>query len=170
MLHRVTELRGDHAVASDGDVGSLDDLYFDERRWGISFMVLATGPWLVGRKVLVPPEVVQAGRPLRVRLSRGQVQRAASPGPDDGAAHVVSSAELIGYALESPDGASGQVEDFVVDDERWEVADLVVATHRWLPGGRRVLVAPTAVARIDRAQKRLQVRLSRDVIRNPPQA
>jgi hypothetical protein len=94
----------------------------------------------------------------------------------DGVLH--SSAQLLGCRLQAPDGAIGRVEDFVVDDSTGQIADLVVDTRPSLniglrialPGGRHVLVPPTAVARIDLPERKVHVRLTRDEIRNSPPA
>lgn len=41
--------------ASDGDIGSVVDFYFDDERWTIRYLVVDTGNWLPGRKVLISP-------------------------------------------------------------------------------------------------------------------
>jgi sporulation protein YlmC with PRC-barrel domain len=178
MLHRVKALKGDPIIGEDGDVGSIDDLYFDARRWGVCFLVVATGPWGIGRKLMIPPSSVERSSPdarMRVRMTREQVESnpaveesAAESGP--GGFRPVSSAELMGYGLETPDGEIGHVEDFLVDDESWAIADMVVDTRNWFPGGKRVLVPPAAVAEIDRPAKKVRVRLTRDEVRNSPEA
>ncbi len=94
----------------------------------------------------------------------------------DGVLH--STAQLLGCRLQAPDGAIGRVEDFLVDDATGQIADLVVDTRPILniglrialPGGRHVLVAPTAVARIDLPERKVHVRLTCDEIRNSPSA
>jgi sporulation protein YlmC with PRC-barrel domain len=171
MLRRVQELKGDQVSAEDGEVGSVDDFYFDDRRWGVRFFVVATGPWLIGRKVLISSGAVEPrpAKGMRVRMTREQVEQSPAPG-DPPAAQLLSSAQLVGYDIEAPDGAIGHVEDLVVDDESWEIADMVVDTRNWLPGGKRVLVPPTAVASIDAPAKKVRVRLSRDEVRNSPEA
>lgn len=177
MLHRVKALKGDPIIGDDGDVGSIDDLYFDAWRWGVCFLVVATGPWGIGRKLMISPSSVERSSPdagMRVRMTREQVQSnpeaedRSGSGPDR--SHLVSSAELTGYGLEAPDGEIGHIEDFLVDDESWAIADMVVDTRNWLPGGKRVLVPPTAVAEIDRPAKKVRVRLSREEVRNSPEA
>jgi hypothetical protein len=60
--------------------------------------------------------------------------------------------------------------DFLIDDQAWAIADMVVDTRSWFPGGRRVLVPPSAVERIDEAARKVRVRLSRDEVRNAPEA
>jgi uncharacterized protein YrrD len=171
MLRRAQELKGDHVNAEDGEAGVVDGFYFDDRRWGVRFLVVATAPWPIGRKVLVSSDAV-APKPaagIRVRMTLEQLSR--SPGPDDvPGSQLLSSADLVGCDLEAPDGAIGHVEDLVIDDESWEIADMVVDTRKWLPGGRRVLVAPTAVASIDAPGKKVRVRLTREEVRNSPEA
>jgi hypothetical protein len=170
MLRRAQELKGHHVNAEDGQAGVVDGFYFDDRRWGVRFLVIATAPWPLGRKVLVSPNAVERElATIRVRMTLEQVGH--SPGPDDAsAADLLSSSDIVGCDLEAPDGTIGHVEDLVVDDETWEIADMVVDTRKWLPGGRRVLVAPTAVASIDAPEKKVRVRLTRDEVRNSPEA
>jgi uncharacterized protein YrrD len=171
MLRRAHELKGDHVKAEDGDVGVVDDFYFDDRRWAVRFVIVATAPWPLGRKLLVSSGAVQlkpeAG--IRLRLTRDQVSRSPAPG-DAPPADLLSGAALVGCDLEAPDGAIGHVEDLVIDDESWEIADIVVDTRNWLPGGKRVLVPPTAVASIDTPGKKVRVRLTREEVRNSPEA
>jgi hypothetical protein len=64
--------------ATDGDIGSVEDVYFDDHSWTVRYLVLDTGGWLSGRKVLVSPPAVERvdteGRRIVTRLSRQQVQ------------------------------------------------------------------------------------------------
>src|SRR5690606_25143572 len=118
----------------------------------------------VEREHLERPRLEDA---IRVHMSREDVKRSPDVRADRGGApHLMSSAELIGYGVETPDGAFGRVEDFVVDAAHWAIADLVVDTRSWLPGGRRVLIPPTAVESIDRPGRKVRVRLSREDVRN----
>jgi hypothetical protein len=56
----------------------VDDFYFDDEDWGIRYLVVDTGSWLSGRKVLISPLAVgHAGwmaRRLPVALTRAQVE------------------------------------------------------------------------------------------------
>lgn len=79
MLRNVKNLRGYVIRAIDGTVGKVDDFYFDDKDWGIRHLVVDTGSWLSGRKVLISPVAVgHAGwmaRRLPVALTRAQVER-----------------------------------------------------------------------------------------------
>jgi len=170
MLHRVKALRGDAVVGRDGEAGSLDDVVFEGGRWDVRFVVVQTGSWLGGkmrgRKVLVSPAAFEGA--LRVSMTRDEVEHC--PQREAADPQLCRAAAIIGYDLETPDGAIGHVSDFLIDDRTWAIADIVVDTRSWLPGGRRVIVPPSAGEHIDGAARKVRVRLSRDEIRNAPDA
>ena len=58
MLRRIKELIGYKLAAKDGEIGKTKDLFFDDRSWGIRYLVAATGGWLSGRKVVIPRVVL----------------------------------------------------------------------------------------------------------------
>ncbi|MGE5138284.1 MAG: PRC-barrel domain-containing protein, partial [Rudaea sp.] len=43
----------------DGEIGHLEDLIFDEESFRINYLVVDTGGWLGGKKVIVPPSWVK---------------------------------------------------------------------------------------------------------------
>lgn len=55
MLRTVKELLGFSVGASDGEIGEIRDIYFDDERWVVRYMVVNPGGWLSGRKVLISP-------------------------------------------------------------------------------------------------------------------
>jgi sporulation protein YlmC with PRC-barrel domain len=84
MLHNVKDLRGDIIAARDGEIGAVDDVYFDDEGWRVRYFVVDTGGWLSGRKVLISPvsidRALSSEHALAVALSREQVEH--SPGVD----------------------------------------------------------------------------------------
>jgi hypothetical protein len=78
MLHRMNKLQGYMIQATDADVGKLDEFFFDDARWSVRYVVVDTGNWLTGRRVLLPPGAL--GKPNReshvlpVSLTRKQVE------------------------------------------------------------------------------------------------
>jgi hypothetical protein len=54
MLRSAKELKGFTVRGTDGEVGQLDDFFFDDERWTIRYIVVQTGGWL-GRRVLISP-------------------------------------------------------------------------------------------------------------------
>jgi uncharacterized protein YrrD len=76
----VRDLRGDTLIARDGAIGSVDDVYFDDERWAVRYLVVDTGDWMPGRRVLISPASLephgaQAGA-VRVNITREQVKSA----------------------------------------------------------------------------------------------
>ena len=58
MLCRFTDLRRYAIRARDGDVGTIEDAYFDDQLWTVRYLVVDTGTWLSGRKVLLSPAAI----------------------------------------------------------------------------------------------------------------
>jgi len=59
MLRRVKRLIGSQLLALDGEVGRIHDVYIDDADWDVRYLVVATGGWLSGRKVLISPRAVE---------------------------------------------------------------------------------------------------------------
>ena len=78
MMLAVSALKGFAIEASDGRIGTVDDFLFDDRSWKVRWMVVDTGGWLTGRKILVHPSVIgqpEYGREeMPVRLTKAQVK------------------------------------------------------------------------------------------------
>lgn len=55
MLKEVKRLHGLAIRAQDGDIGTVDEILFDDEHWTVRYMVVDTGNWLSGRKVLITP-------------------------------------------------------------------------------------------------------------------
>jgi len=66
------------------------------------------------------------------------------------------------------DETIGHVEDFIVDDETWQVRYLVIDTSNWW-FGKKVLVAPHWAKSISWADRMVHVDMSRDAIKNSPE-
>lgn len=87
MVQKVMQdLKGERIVANDGHVGSVKDVYFDDERWAVRYLVVDTGEWLPGREVLISPACVppqQSGEnEIRVALTREQVKNAPDTSAD----------------------------------------------------------------------------------------
>jgi hypothetical protein len=67
-LHRLQTLRKYTIGATDGDVGGVDTIYFDDVSWTVRYLVVDTGTWLPGRKVLISPRSIE-----RVDVERDRV-------------------------------------------------------------------------------------------------
>jgi SpoIIAA-like len=81
--------------------------------------------------------------------------------------HLRSTRQVNGYRIHSTEGEIGQVEDFDVEDDTWEIRYIVVNTRRWLQG-RTVLIHPLWIKEVSWRKSEVFVALSRDSIRNSP--
>jgi uncharacterized protein YrrD len=84
MLHSIKKLEGIRILTADEEVGSVEEVYFDDEQWVVRYLIVDTGGWLGGRRVLISPYAVQSmdwpRRTLFVNLTRQQVE--GSPGID----------------------------------------------------------------------------------------
>ena len=82
MLRSVKKLFGDKLGASDGEIGRVNDFYFDDRNWAVRYLVADTGTWMPGRLVLISPHAFgnfyQGGKVLPVNLTRKQIENSPS--------------------------------------------------------------------------------------------
>jgi len=100
MLRAVNDLKDYSILATDGPIGQVSDVLFDDRHWAIRYLVVDTGTWLSGRKVLISP--MSVGHPdwmlqqIPVSLTKERVQNS----PDVDTQQPVSrhhEAEQLGY-------------------------------------------------------------------------
>ncbi len=80
MLTNNRKLKGLVIRATDGEIGTVDQLYFDDQIWAVRYLTVETGSWLNGRNVLISPHSIvqtdwKAGR-IDVSLTRKQVENA----------------------------------------------------------------------------------------------
>lgn len=78
MLRSIESLQGYTIQGLDGQVGKADDFFFDDFSWVIRYLVVDTGKWLPGRRVLLSPFALGAADYvtglLPVNLTKEQVE------------------------------------------------------------------------------------------------
>lgn len=84
MLRSLKRIYGEKLAATDGEIGAIKDFYFDDLNWLIRYLVVDTGNWLAGRKVLISPHSLASrpasGKVMRVGLTRKRIERSPSIG------------------------------------------------------------------------------------------
>ena len=60
MLRSIRDLRGFAIQATDGPIGRVKEMLFDDHQWVVRYLVVHTGRWLPDRKVLISPISVDA--------------------------------------------------------------------------------------------------------------
>jgi hypothetical protein len=77
VLRQAKDLQRFKVRATDGEIGDVDEFYFDDETWTLRYLVVETGSWLEKRRVLVAPEsfgLPDWPRELPVKLTREQVK------------------------------------------------------------------------------------------------
>ncbi|MDD5209291.1 MAG: PRC-barrel domain-containing protein [Elusimicrobiales bacterium] len=82
-------------------------------------------------------------------------------------AHLQSTRAVTGYRIHAADGLIGHIEDYIVDDEKWAIRYLVADLGTWLPG-RKVLISPHWIERVDWETSEVFVDLTRAAIQASP--
>ena len=81
MLHKTSYMKGFHLLATDGEIGHVEDFLVDES-WMIRYVVADTSNWIGGKSVLISAGVLEAvdspGKKIHVKLSRDQIERSPS--------------------------------------------------------------------------------------------
>lgn len=79
MLTKTSSLKGFAIQAQDGELGIVDDFYFDDQTWAIRYLTVETGSWLDNRQVLISPiSVIHAdwqAKRIEVGLTKQQVEQ-----------------------------------------------------------------------------------------------
>jgi uncharacterized protein YrrD len=78
MLRNAKDLHGLTIRATDGEIGTVDQIYFEDETWAIRYLTVDTGGWIGGRQVLISPfSIIHAdwqAKRLDVALTKKQVE------------------------------------------------------------------------------------------------
>jgi hypothetical protein len=82
MFTRANEVLRAHLAATDGLLGMVEDVIFEDPSWIIRYLAVETGTWLPGRKVLISPVTVKSvdipSGIITTNLTRDQIRNAPS--------------------------------------------------------------------------------------------
>jgi len=101
--------------ANDGEIGKAKDFFFDDHAWKVRHLVVDTGKWLPGRKVLISPQALlepdRENKLFRVDLTCDQIKH--SPSIDlDKPVSRQHQIELFEYYSWTPYWGAGMVGPF----------------------------------------------------------
>jgi hypothetical protein len=76
MFQSVKKMTGLNIRALDGDIGSVDQLYFDDHSWAVRYLVVTIGSRLISRQVLISPAALDgiSRNELNVNASIDQIR------------------------------------------------------------------------------------------------
>lgn len=79
MLRTMKSLEGVKIGAKDGEIGKVDSFLFEDTSWLVRYVVVDTGGWLPGRKILIPQailkEMPERAEVLPVPLTKEEVEQ-----------------------------------------------------------------------------------------------
>ena len=212
MFLNVNRVKGFGIDAADGDIGRLKEFYFDDKECVIRYLVVDTGRFLPGKKVLIPrsalrkPDLIK--KRIQVDLSKEQVKNSQgidehrpvkrerdfelnqyhgwkiswAEGPEvllpadvepdldsyGGDPHLQSTDMLTGFHIQTPEGEVGRLDDFVLDDAAWDIRYYVAEIGTRLPG-RKVLMCPQWIQKINQRERKVLVNLALEKIKTGPE-
>ncbi len=82
--------------------------------------------------------------------------------------HLRSTKAVSGYHIHAVDGEIGHVEDFIIDDETWEILYLIIDTQNWW-FGKKVLISTRWIERVSWDESMVFVNLTCESIEQSPE-
>ncbi len=125
------------------------------RHYGLPFYWEGTGIWGSWPN---PRALVEASQ----TVPKGEIKDSSAD------AHLRSTHEVSGYHVKASDGEIGHLEDFLFDDETWEIRYAIIDTKNWWPG-KKVLLRPQWIVRVTWADREIEMNLNRRIIQNSPE-
>jgi len=110
MERNVNSLIGYSMHATDGEIGKVEEFYFDDHSWTVRYLVLKTGSWLSGRELLISPDALVKGSWKRESFPVNLTKEQISNSPNIDTHKPVSrqqEIELYGYYPWQPYWGSG---------------------------------------------------------------
>jgi sporulation protein YlmC with PRC-barrel domain len=103
MLMKSKELKGYKLNATDGDIGKVEDFFFDDQYWTVRYLVANTSRWLMGRKVLLSPHALdsihEANHSIALKITKWKFEGSPSIQSDEPASKQLehSHQEYFGW-------------------------------------------------------------------------
>lgn len=94
-------------------------------------------------------------------------ERVQAPATQHRDAHLCSCKDVTGYRIHATDGEMGHAQDFLFDDETWQIRYLIVNTSNWWLG-HQVLIAPKSIESMSWSDGTVSIKLSREQVKNAP--
>jgi hypothetical protein len=88
VLHKTNELRGYHILATDGEIGHVDDFLIDDGGRTVQYLVVDTSNWIGGRSVLISAAAIERIDSPAKRIFVNLTRNAIKTGPSVETAHI----------------------------------------------------------------------------------
>lgn len=83
-------------------------------------------------------------------------------------AQLRSTYGVSGHQIQALDGELGLAEDYIIDEETWVIRYLIIDANDWWPG-KKILLSPEWIERINWSERKAYVNLSRETIKQSPE-
>jgi len=182
MLINAKALTGFTLSCLDGNMGTVREFLFYDKLWTICHVVADSGSRFAGGQMLISPQVLgpvmKDTQQITINLTKKQIKDTLSPdsellqknnrSPETQNLFLRNTHDVRGHRILAADGKIGHVEDFIIDDQMWEIRYFVVDTRDWWRG-KKVLVSSQWIERVSSHKRKVFVNLSRDSIRQSPE-
>lgn len=82
MAYSIKELVGYTVRGQDGEIGAVQTFYFDDQDWVVRYLVVETGDWLNGRRVLLSPLALDPPDPASQTIPLALTRETVANSPD----------------------------------------------------------------------------------------
>jgi uncharacterized protein YrrD len=127
MLNKAQTLKGYKLHSLDGEIGTVNEFYFDDHHWTIRYLFADTGNWLTGRQVLISPYALIAVNKeeqyIAIDLTKKQIEESPSLNSDKPVSRQFEEAYYGYYGWPMYWGGPfiwGSYPDIVRDREKWQ--------------------------------------------------
>jgi len=138
MLNQAKTLKGYKLDSLDGEIGRVNEFYFDDQHWTVRYLVADTGNWLTGRQVLLSPYALLAVDPekhhIAIDLTKKQIEDSPSLNTDKPVSRQFEEAYFGYYGWPTYWNGPymwGRYPYLVRDRDRWN--DATEIKHPWDP-------------------------------------
>jgi uncharacterized protein YrrD len=82
MFYKAKALENFLLKSLDGEIGEVEEFYFDDKHWAIRYLVANTGNWLTGREILISPHAILSVKKdeqqILIDLTKKQIEESPS--------------------------------------------------------------------------------------------
>lgn len=130
MLIKVKTLKGYKLNGIDGEIGSVDEIFFDDKYWTVRYLVVDAGSWFTNRRVLISPYFIQSinteAELVKVNLTKQQIYDSPEWESDKPVSRQYEESYTSYYGTPNYWGGTmmwGTYDVLVRDSEKWNVND-----------------------------------------------
>ena len=126
MLIKAKTIKGYKLNSLEGEIGKVNEFYFDDKHWAIRYLIADTGSWLTDRRVLISPyamvSVNKEAKQIEINLTKKQIENSPSLDSDKPVSLQYEQAYYLYYGWPSYWGGSsmwGSSPFIVHESEKW---------------------------------------------------